>query len=304
MHTRTHGLSTLNWQVGPACRGTSLEDLLGQQLLISSAAARDLIDFGSVYLDGRLERNWQRTLAGGEQVTINWPQGGVRRFYQIDPARILYRDRFLLAYNKEPGILSQPVPADAYNNLYAAVQRFLQKQSSKPYAALHHRLDQETSGVMVFAVDRASNRKLSDAFQARAVVKDYLAWVAGCPAQDHWIATDDISRKAGRYATVPTGQGKPAETVFQVLVREAEQTLVWARPKTGRTHQIRLHLAAGGHPVLGDRLYGKTPVPKLHLHAYRLRLDHPATGVPLLLTAPIPQDWPPPHTLDLPHDPA
>lgn len=280
-------------------------DLLSQQLLISPAAAGDLIDFGSVYLDGRLERDRQRRLAGGEQVTINWPRGGVRRFYQIDPARILYRDRFLLAYNKEPGIPSQQVPADAYNNIYAAVQRFLESGSAKPpYVALHHRLDRETSGVMLFVVDRSINRRLSDAFKAHTVIKDYLVWVAGNPAADRWTAADDINRKNGRHTTVPRGQGKPAETVFQVLAREPEQTLLWARPKTGRTHQIRLHLAAAGHPVLGDRLYGKTPAARLYLHAYRLRLDHPATGAPLLLTAPIPQDWPPPHTLDLPPSPA
>jgi len=302
--TRLQGLASVNWRVEPECRESSLGDHLSQQLLISSAAARDLVDFGSVHLDGRLERNWQRPLAGGEHITINWPRGGARRFYQIDPRRILYQDRFLLAYDKEPGIPSQQVPADAYNNLYAAVQRFLQKQSAKPYAALHHRLDQETSGVLLFAVDPSVNRKLSTAFQTHAVVKDYLVWAAGRPAEDHWTAADDITRKNGRYTTAPRGEGKPAETVFQVLLREAEQTLLRARPKTGRTHQIRLHLAAAGHPVLGDRLYGKSPARRLYLHAHRLMLDHPATGAPLLITAPIPQDWPPPHSLDPPPNPA
>lgn len=301
---RPTGLSTLNRRVEPTCRGVSLADFLSRQLLISAAAARDLIDFGSVQLDGRLQRNWQKRLAGGENITINWPRGGTRRFYQIDPTRILYQDQFLLAYDKEPGTPSQPVPADAYNNIYAALQRFLGSRSVKPpYVALHHRLDRETSGVMLFALDRSVNRKLSEAFQAHGVIKEYWAWVVGRPAGDRWTATDDIGRSGRRYTTLLEGTGKPATTVFEVLLREAEQTLLRACPKTGRTHQIRLHLAAAGHPVVGDRLYGNTTAPRLHLHAYRLYLSHPTTGEPLFLSAPIPQDWPPSHDLSLLPDP-
>jgi len=297
------GLSRLNWRTDSSNTGSSFAEHLSQKLLISFAAAGDLIDFGSVYINGRLEQDPQKKLAGREEIQIYWPKGGIRRFYQINPDRILYRDSFLLVYDKEAGVPSQQLPADAFNNLYAAVQRFVKKESPKPYVALHQRLDLETSGVMLFALDRLANRKLSEAFKTRSVTKDYLVWVAGCPAEDDWISADDIGRKRGRYQVVPQGTGKSAKTVFKILLREKERSLLWARPKTGRTHQIRLHLAVAGHPVLGDRLYGKDCSGKLLLHAYRLTLSHPVTETLLAITAPIPPNWPPPHTLTLPQDP-
>jgi 23S rRNA pseudouridine1911/1915/1917 synthase len=163
--------------------------------------------------------------------------------------------------------------------------------------ALHHRLDKDTSGVMLFALHRSANRKLGEAFQNHHVSKDYLAWVDECPSSEEWASTDDICRKDGRYAVCPMGQGKRAKTRFKVVHREDNGALLRARPLTGRTHQIRLHLAASGLPIRGDRIYGGKPVGRLHLHAYQLRLTHPVTGLELILTAPTPPEWPAPHNI-------
>jgi len=293
-------LSNLKWRVEPECKGISLAEHLVDQLLISPAQASALIDFGSVQIDGRQQRNAQKKLDGDEEIQVHWPRHGVRRFYEADPERILFRDRFLLAYAKEAGIPSQQIPADAYNNLFAALQRFLERLLPEAYVALHHRLDRETSGVMLFAIDRSVNRKLGAAFQNRQVIKDYLAWVEGSPERDEWVAAEDIGRQSGRYVIVPKGHGKSAETAFRVLLREKDRSLLWARPKTGRAHQIRLHAAASGHAVIGDRLYGAIPAARLYLHAYRMSLTHPASAAQLVLTAPIPSDWPAPHSVTLP----
>ena len=320
--------STDCWRVDEAFGGALLVDHAAGQLLISKEQAVDLIDFGSVYVEGRQERNPARSLAGGEEIRVCWPWKGIRRFYEIDPTRILYEDRYLLAYDKEASIPSQQTPSDGYNNLFAALYRYLERKGfSEPYVALHHRLDQETSGVMVFALDRSANHNLGNAFMHRKVIKDYLAWVDGIPSRNEWMAEDDIGRKNGRYCVCPKGQGKPAQTAFTVICREETQTdvrkpterleqsgetgqaeqmnrparsLVLARPLTGRTHQIRLHLAASGHPVLGDRLYGGKVAKRLHLHAYRIELPHPITRKQLTLTACVPPDWPPPHSVAIP----
>lgn len=293
-----------HWHVDMACRNVPLVDHLAGEALISNEEALDLIDFGSVQVDGRQERNPTRRLKGNEEIRLYWPWNGVRRFYEIDPGRILYQDRYLLAYDKEPGVPSQQTPADGYNNLFAALFRhFERKGASSPYVALHHRLDQETSGVMVFALDRSANRSLGEAFEHRKVEKDYLAWVKGKPSEACWISNEDIGRKGGRYCVFPRGHGKHAETAFQVIHAEADHTLLRARPLTGRTHQIRLHLAAAGHPILGDRLYGGPPSKRLYLHAYRLTLPHPITKSELVLTAPVPSDWPPPHSITIPAEP-
>ena len=297
-----NALSRFGWQVESNQQGLSLADYVARQLYIPTGEAADLIDFGSVQLDGRAERNPRKKLAGGECIKVFWPRHGVRRYYEVNDQHILFRDRYLLAYNKESGIPSQQIPADAYNNLYAALYRFLAMQTPEPYVALHHRLDRETTGVILFAIHRSVNRKLGNIFKNRSVHKDYLAWVEGDPVHDEWISTDDIGRQQGRYVALPQGRGKPAETLFKVLHRENNRALVRARPKTGRTHQIRLHLLSSGHPVVGDYLYGKETSEKLCLHAYRLSLAHPATAEPLVVTAPIPAEWPTPSGLTLPDE--
>jgi 23S rRNA pseudouridine1911/1915/1917 synthase len=259
-----------------------------------SPQAVDLIDFGSIQVDGRQERNPGRPLRGGEVVQVFWPRGGTKRFYEIRPENILYRDREIFAYNKESSVPSQQTPSDAYNNLYAAVYRHLLAEGvSNPYVALHHRLDKETSGVMIFALERSANRRLGAGFEQKEIKKEYLAWVEGRPEREEWVSREDIGRSGGRYVACARGRGKPAETAFRVLHATADRTLVLALPLTGRTHQIRLHLAAAGHPIAGDRLYGGRSAPRLYLHAHRLTFTHPATGARLVLTAPLPPDWPP-----------
>ncbi len=292
---------TYHWHVPRESAGMLLDDHLATQLAITREEAADLVDFGSVQIDGRREASPARKLSGVEEIQVHWPWQGVRRFYEISPERIIYRDRHLLAYDKEAGVPSQQTPADAYNNLFAALQRYMKEEkASGSYVAMHHRLDQETSGVMIFSLDSSVNKRLGASFESRSVAKDYLAWVQGGPDHEEWTATDDISRKGGRYVACPAGEGKTAETTFRVLERGEGRTLLLARPKTGRTHQIRLHLEAAGHPVLGDRLYGGPRAERLFLHAWRLRLPNPVSGKNLILEAPIPPDWPLPRAEAIP----
>lgn len=292
---------TYCWEVLQGAVGSLLAEEAARELRMSPDQAVDLIDFGSIQVNERQERDPRRRLEPGDRVRVFWPRGGTNRRYEIRPEHILYRDRALLAYNKEASIPSQQTPSDAYNNLHAAVWRYLVSEGvSKPYVALHHRLDRGTSGVMIFALDRAVNRRLGTAFEQRRVRKEYLAWAAGRPDRETWVSREDIGRGGGRYVACPRGQGKRAETAFQVLVAVEDRALILARPLTGRTHQIRLHLAACGHPVLGDRLYGGPEAPRLCLHAYRLTLDHPATGASLVVTAGLPPDWPFPEVGPIP----
>jgi 23S rRNA pseudouridine1911/1915/1917 synthase len=291
--TEGGALSADQVHVDASSRGRALADYLAENFLISEEQALDLIDFGSVQINGFQERHPGSILEGGEVIRVYWPWQGIRRHYEIEPARVLYRDVHLFAYDKEAGVPSQQTPADAYNNLYSAVSRYLKGEGRRePYVALHHRLDRETSGVMLFALDRSVNGRLGSAFEHHRMEKDYLAWVSGVPAFDSLTVGEDIGRKAGRYTVCARGEGKTAETVLQVLYRGEGRALVLAQPRTGRTHQIRLHLSHVGHPVIGDRLYGERPAERLYLHAYRLRLAHPANGSDLSLEAPVPPDWP------------
>jgi 23S rRNA pseudouridine1911/1915/1917 synthase len=284
--------SKFKWRALKEAGELRLDRAVCENLRIPQEEAALLIDFGSVYVQGRIERNPSRVLEGGEEISVTFSSHGTSKFYELDPARIIFRDRFLLVYDKETGTPSQQTPYDAYNNVFAALGRFLEKEGKKnPYAALHQRLDRETSGVMLFALDRKANLGLSRSFQERHVKKEYLAWVVGRPDKESWTADSEIGKIGGRYRAVSVGSGKKAITRFWVLHREEERSLVLAGPLTGRTHQIRIHLAEDGHPILGDRAYGAKPDKRLYLHALRLSLRHPVLGTALILEAPVPADW-------------
>ncbi len=159
-----------------------------------------------------------------------------------------------------------------------------------------HRLDRQTSGVIVFARTAAAHRSLNTQFEQRQAVKTYHALVQGVPAWEsrsvHLRLRADGDRR--HRTVVDPGHGKSAETELLVLERFESFVLLQATPHTGRTHQIRAHLAALGHPLVSDPLYGGSllpDLPRLGLHAYALRLFHPESGKEMVFTAVYPQDF-------------
>ena len=201
---------------------------------------------------------------------------------------VLYADPWLLALLKPSGLLSQPGlgPELADSLISRAQERW-------PEVRLVHRLDRDTSGLILLARDATTHRALSAAFAERRVRKTYLAMVQGLPADRGGIIDQPLARIATRpprYGVVPLEcGGKSAFTRWRVLRRFVGSSLLLLQPRTGRSHQLRVHLAAIGHPVLGDPLYGDTlygepaAAPRLQLHAAGLQLLHPATGKPLHL---------------------
>lgn len=202
---------------------------------------------------------------------------------------ILYVDAALIAIDKPAGLPAVPGrPAELHDCASARVQALY------PDALVVHRLDMATSGLMLLARGRAAQQTLSRAFEARHIDKTYEAWVAGSPADDAGtialpLAADWPNRPRQR---VDTERGKPAITHWRVLARQAGATRLALHPITGRSHQLRVHLAAIGHPILGDALYApQHPAARLMLHALALTLPHPASGAALSLQAPLPPGW-------------
>lgn len=185
--------------------------------------------------------------------------------------RVLYEDEALLFIDKASGLPSQPSATPGVTDLYTLL--------SKRYRALGqlHRLDQPTSGVMVFTLDPRANKPLTEAFRTQQVRKTYLALVAGLPAPEGtWDRPLDDKNAVTRWKTLASTSGVSALEMY---------------PSTGRTHQLRRHAAAVNHPILGDRRYGGAHgywLPRLALHAYRLELVHPLTGEALSISAPLP----------------
>ena len=196
----------------------------------------------------------------------------------LDPTILLARPRYLLV-DKPAGLLS--VPGIGPANADCVVVRV---GRDHPSARIVHRLDQATSGVMVLALDADAHRELSRQFELRRVEKAYQAMVAGAPAADEGVIDlpmrKDMERKVRHL--IDHQQGKPAITQWRVLERLGDRTRLELRPLTGRSHQLRLHLATIGHPILGDVFYAPPQVaeaaPRLLLHAERLAFDDPDSG--------------------------
>jgi 23S rRNA (cytosine1962-C5)-methyltransferase len=208
---------------------------------------------------------------------------------------VLHEDDHLLAVNKPAGINTHAPDRFAQEGLH----EWLQRRRGQPLA-IHHRLDKETSGVLVFGKTALANRSLTEQFESKAVRKTYIFLTTAAAPPKPLRATSPID-------------GKEAATVFEPAGRCGRFTMMRATPETGRTHQIRLHAAQNGFAVAGDALYEKppTPLPRLMLHAASLELRHPHTNQPLRLDAPAPATFASPDSLtaarefrDLLFDPA
>lgn len=201
---------------------------------------------------------------------------------------VIHRDRDLLVVNKPPGLLSVPGRQEGWQD-----SALLRARRDFPRVYDVHRLDMDTSGVLVMALRRKAEAGLKGQFEARTITKHYLARVAGHPPDDGVIELP-LSRLGGfpPRNEVDLGGGKPAVTHYRVLERSSNSAVLLLKPRTGRSHQLRVHLAALGHPILGDRLYASPDLssvaPRLLLHAWKLSLDHPYSGVRLDLEAPVP----------------
>ena len=219
--------------------------------------------------------------------------------------RLVYRDSWLAAFDKPSGLLSQPgFGPDLADSLITRVQQ------RWPELRLVHRLDRDTSGLLLLAFTPRVHRQLSGLFAARTIQKAYLAEVAGHPRAQGGLIDRPLARigtRPPRYGVLPEEQGgKPAITQWRVLQRRWDGqgrpiSRLLLVPRTGRSHQLRVHLEQIGHPILGDPIYGSASgfsegasegADRLRLHAWGLRFRHPATGKTLRLRCPAPWDHP------------
>jgi 23S rRNA pseudouridine1911/1915/1917 synthase len=275
-----------------------LDLLVASRAALSRTQAATLIANGHVTIDGRREKASYKATKG-ESVRIEIPPPAKRELLgeQI-PLKIVYEDEALLVVDKPAGMVVHPAPGNWTGTL---VNALVGRSSELPEtdadrAGIVHRLDKETSGLLIVAKSDKAHRVLSAAIAARKVVRRYAVMVWGhlnadSQTVDKPVARDPRDRK--RMAIVNTG--RPARTEFFRLARFDSGDFLRARLHTGRTHQIRVHLASIGHPVVGDDTYGGgggrkvvSLPPKRHfLHAAWLQFDHPITGKPMDLRSPL-----------------
>jgi 23S rRNA pseudouridine1911/1915/1917 synthase len=215
------------------------------------------------------------------------------------PLDIIYEDEHLLCLNKPPGLVVHPASGHWQGTLVNAILHHCRAVSSGGHAlrpGIVHRLDKDTSGCILVAKTDAAHTALAAQFADRSAQKTYLAVVRGRPRATAGSITGAIARHPVHRQRMSVSQrpgARAAETAWRVLSTAGNLSLLECRPKTGRTHQIRVHLKHLGHPIAGDRTYGGgADFPRQLLHAWKIAVRHPADGRPLEFEAPVPPDFP------------
>lgn len=252
---------------------------------------------GGITVDGH-RRPKSFRLVGGETVLVEIPDDAEIEPETI-PVEIRFDDEHLLVIDKPTGLVTHPTRGRRSGTLVNRLLGMgipLSGVGGPLRPGIVHRLDAGTSGLMIVARTDRAHEALAAMMKRHDVDRRYLALVRGVVEHDAFAVDAPLGRRADR-VVVDRTEGRDAETAFEVLERFENLTLLEAAPRTGRTHQIRVHLKAVGHPILGDRIYGggghdavRLGLERPFLHSWRLGFDHPVTGERIEVEQPLPQD--------------
>ncbi len=286
------------WSVEAEYAGLRIDLAINRKFSgISRTLAQEMLKNGEIKIGGQVVKPGLK-VKGGEEVAIAFRPDEVAPEIKATDLNfpVLFEDRYLIAINKPAGLVVHPGAGKEQTTVVSALlgHTKLSPVGAPTRPGVVHRLDKDTSGVMILAKTREVHRKLAEAFAGHDLEKEYLAIIQGHIVNrkgriEVAIERDKIHRK--RMKATSADKGRMAISQFEVLEYLKGATLVKVRILTGRTHQIRVHMAFTGHPLLGDVTYGG----KRHerraehfLHSHRLGLKHPMTGKPLSFEAPIP----------------
>lgn len=255
--------------------GERVDRVVARRLGIPRSHAQSLLNQEAVRVGGTTPTPARR-MREGEEIEVTWTGPGITPTPSSIP--ILYEDDALVVVDKPRGLAVHPVGHREEMTVVSVLLARGPLASGAPgRPGVVHRLDTATTGALVLAKTSSALQALIDQFRHREVVKEYLGVVDGVVEEGGGVIEGRVGRDAGRPWRMRIGGVKDAHTEFSVLARGQAQSLLLVRPRTGRTHQIRVHLTAIGHPVSGDPLYGHGEGPLL-LHAWRLGFRHPSSG--------------------------
>jgi RluA family pseudouridine synthase len=309
-------------RIPPAVQKTRLDQFLSEWLPhvlskpLSKSAIRTLLLSGSVYVNRHRVKSGPTPLFSGSVIEVYYDEArifpnrtSVAVPERLETSRILFEDEWLLVIDKPPGLPTQPTLDPLRPNLFDLTKSFLRarEKNENAYVGLHHRLDRDTSGLVLFTKKESANAGVSALFSEHRIEKTYhcISWrtngsAPGAPGEtfvvDDFLGKTGTRNKKALWGRVSHG-GDRAITEFRVV--EGFRSACWfeARPKTGRTHQIRVHSSGMGYPILGDELYfpGSVipifPAPRLMLHAIRLEFMHPMTGREVRVESDLPREF-------------
>ena len=297
----------LNFTVDAASSGQRIDKFLtGEIKNTSRSHIQSLIGKDRVKVNSKAVNKHYR-LAENDKITVESLEED-NSYTKIEPQKInlkiVYEDDYLLVISKKPGMLTHPVPGFSKDTIVNALLYHYDKLSnlsSRDRAGIVHRLDKDTSGLLVAAKDDNTHRLMSGKFKEREVKKTYaaLVWGGFSEKRGEIILPIGRSRLDRKKMSISIDRGREAVTVFEVIEEFKEAALLDVHPQTGRTHQIRVHLSYIGHPIIGDEIYGSSKSKKMaeelgierqFLHAKKLEFSHPVTGKQIVLEDRLPRD--------------
>jgi 23S rRNA pseudouridine1911/1915/1917 synthase len=288
-------------------KGKRLDSFIAEQNTgLSRNRIQKLIKSGNVIIDGVQSLEKSYIMEGKEKLTLrgmnSFFDDEIRYYPQKIDIKIIYEDKYIIAVSKPPGMVVHPAPGNRDNTLLNAVLYYNDKIGfdRNIRAGIVHRLDKDTSGIILIAKDCLTRERLLLLFKERKIKKTYIALVLGSFKEKAGLISIPISRsRKNRKMMDVSVIGRQSETEFKVLEAFSACSLLEVCPKTGRTHQIRVHFSHIGHPVIGDKLYGNKESKSLastlgmnrhFLHAAEITFIHPFTGDKIEIRDEIPED--------------
>jgi len=292
----------LGFEIGPELEGQRLDSVLAERLSVSRAQARRLIESGCFDVEGAKPKPSYRVRTG-DRLVGELPAPTVDDTIGAEPIPldVRYEDDHLIVIDKPAHLVVHPAPGHRSGTLVHALLHHCRTLSGiggvlRP--GIVHRLDKGTSGLLVSAKSDLAHRHLAAQFHDHTVEREYLAIVRGSPGISAGVVEAAIGRHARdgkRFTTRPVGRSRGARTRWRIVERASEHALLSVRPETGRTHQIRVHLASIGLPIIGDPVYGggrkhALGLDRQALHAAQLGFIHPVSGQALAFRSELPAD--------------
>jgi 23S rRNA pseudouridine1911/1915/1917 synthase len=293
------GDEIINITIQPGTTSIRLDKFISEQHPeISRTQAQRLIDEGLVRINGTTARSSYKITAS-DQISITIPPPTPSTLLPEDiPLKIIYEDNDVIVVDKPAGLTVHPAPGHPEHTLANAILSRLPAiadTGERRRPGIVHRLDKDTSGLIIIAKNNQAHQKLTEQFKARTVKKIYLTLVRGKVTPDRGTIEAPIGRDRShreKMAITDRNHGREARTKYRVLKHIGNYSLLEAIPETGRTHQIRVHLAAIGYPVIGDKVYGvKSPLlNRQFLHAQRIKFQLPSSGKEVEFSSELPTD--------------